>query len=140
MDREKWLEAYRTNKSATWLKLKLTDDTLYFLSNHKEWLSVKEYCDNNSVFISEMQLQFRSHCVTMDIEDAEAIYFVPSVMGLVGGDTKEYYTVGVLRGESMHKKMWKIPEIIMERETTEGLEHCFAEAIIYNGQETETDG
>jgi len=135
MDRDKWLASYRTNKSATWLKIKLTDGQLYFTTDHKDWLKVKEHCDKNSVFLSEMELQFRSHCVIMDIGEPDAIYFVPSVMGMVGGETKQYYTVGLLKDGLMHKKMWKVPELIMERETTEDLEHCFTEAIIYNGEE-----
>lgn len=135
MDHERWLAAYRTNKTATWLKVKLTDGTLFFIHDYKEWSSVKEHCDEKSEFISELELQFRSHCVTMDIESADAIYFVPSVMGMVGGETKHYFTVGVLKDGMMHKKMWKTPELIMERETTESIEECFAEAIIYNGKE-----
>jgi len=135
MDRDKWLASYRTNKSATWLKIKLTDGQLYFTTDHKDWLKVKEHCDKNSVFLSEMESQFRSHCVIMDIGEPDAIYFVPSVMGMVGGETKQYYTVGLLKDGLMHKKMWKVPELIMERETTEDLEHCFTEAIIYNGEE-----
>lgn len=135
MDRDKWLASYRTNKSATWLKIKLTDGQLYFTTDHKDWLKVKEHCDKNSVFLSEMELQFRSHCVIMDIGESDAIYFVPSVMGMVGGETKQYYTVGLLKDGLMHKKMWKVPELIMERETTEDIEHCFTEAIIYNGEE-----
>lgn len=137
MDRDKWLTAYRTNKTATWLKIVLTNGDHHFLHDHKEWLNIKHKCDKNSLFISEMQLQFRSHCVTIDLSpEDEAVYFVPSVMGVIGGDTKQYFTVGLLRKGLMHKQMWKTPELIMEKETVDTLEHCFEEAIIYNGKET----
>ena len=32
----------------------------------------------------------------------------------------------------MHKQMWLIPELIVEKELFDELDECFEEAIIYN--------
>ena len=77
-------------------------------------------------------MQFRSHEVTIDVEDAEAVYLVRSVMGQMGGESRQYYTTGRLEGGKMHKKMWLTPELIVEKELTDEIDECFEEAIIYN--------
>ena len=133
MDQEKWRDFYRkSNKSKTWVKVMLSDGQHYFFSNHLDWLCVKKECDEKNLKVAEMQLQFRSHCVTIDIdEDTEAVYLVPSVMGRVGMESKNYFTVGLIKKGVMYKNMWLIPELIIEKEFEDRISNCFTEALIY---------
>lgn len=133
MNNEKWKQHYaQCNIHHTWIKVMTTDGEHFFFSDPKKWFGIKEYCEKKSVFIQDMHLQFRSHKCIMDIEDAEALYLVNSVLGVVGMDTKHYLTIGVLKDGMVHKKMWLVPELIVEKETTDDLSLCFREAIIYN--------
>ena len=52
-------------------------------------------------------------------------------MGRMGGKSNEYYTTGILKDGTMHKHMWLIPELIVEKELHDDLDECFEEAIIY---------
>lgn len=132
MDNNQWLKHYRTNKSAVWIKAKLTDGQEFFFETHHGWKGIKSVCDAKKIFFSELCLQFRSHEVKIDVEDAEGVYLVRSILGQVGADCKHYYTVGVLEDKEMHKKMWLIPELVPEKEHVDDISDCFEEAIIYN--------
>ena len=132
MNNEEWLKKYRTNKSAVWLKVRLSDGQEFFFDTHRGWKGIKTICDTKKIFLTELHLQFRSHEVTIDVEDVEGVYFVRSILGQVGADSKHYYTVGVLKDNEMHKKMWLIPELVPEKEYADDLSECFEEAIIYN--------
>jgi len=67
-------------------------------------------------------------------EDAEALYFVRSVMGAMGMKTKNYFTVGYLKEGIVYKKMWLVPELMVEKELEDTLDQCFEEAMLYNGK------
>ena len=92
MNNDKWLQAYRTNKDAVWIKCKLTNGEEFFYDHQIGWTLLKQACKNNGAFVEELRLQFRSHEVTIDVEDAEAVYLVRSVMGQMGGESRQYYT------------------------------------------------
>ena len=139
MNNEKFLEKYRTNKQAIWIKIKMTDGKELFFDEYESWHSVKTMCDATGVFISHFHLQFRSHEIKIDIKDADGLYFIRSAMGQMGGETKHYYTVGVIKGDVVTKKMFIIPELIEEKSYEDDIESCFPEGIIYNGQKKTED-
>jgi len=134
MNNENWLKHYRTNKQAVWLKCELTDGREFFSEDYSAWKIIKDCCDQSGSFVKDLRFQFRSHEVKVDIDsdNDEAIYFVRSVMGKLGGATSEYYTVGILRDEKVHKQMWLMPELIIDKEFDDDISECFEEAIIYN--------
>jgi len=132
MDNNKWLEHYRTDKSAIWLKVRLTDGQELFLNHASGWKGVKLICDKKKVFLEEFSLQFRSHEVKIDLEDAEGVYFVRSIMGQMGGASRHYYTVGIIKENKVHKTMWLVPELIEEKKTVDSLAECFDEMVIYD--------
>ena len=134
MNRDKWLKHYRTDKNAVWIKCKFTSGFEVYYSSFKGWKQIKSICKKKSLFIEELELQYRSHCVTIDVEEVEAVYLIRSVMGTMGGGSNKYYTTGILKDGKMHKKMWLIPELIVEKELCDNLDECFEEAIIYNGK------
>ena len=139
MNNQKFLEHYRTDKTVVWVKIKLTDGREFYFNKYKLWEGVKAYCKAHSVFIEEFCLQFRSHEIKIDISDAEGIYLIRSILGQMGGDSKHYYTVGIIKGDVVHKKMWIIPELIEEKSYEDDIDSCFEEGIIYNDQKTKED-
>jgi hypothetical protein len=130
---DKWREAITTHSRSTrWIKCKLTNGEEIF-TDHKGWLDIKTKCDSESLFLTEWSLQFKSHEVTIDIdEDAEGVYFARSIMGRMGGKSLQYYTTGILKDNMVHKKMWLIPELIVDRTAVSCVEECFTETLIYN--------
>ena len=54
-------------------------------------------------------------------------------MGQMGAQNKKYYTTGILKNGIVYKKMWLIPELVVEKELEDDIEDCFEEALIYNG-------
>lgn len=132
MDKKKWLKKYRTNKSAIWINVQLTNGEEFYYDEFEGWRELKTKCEDENLFIQELSLQFRSHEVTIDLEDAEAVYLIRSVMGQMGADTRQYYTTGILKDGIVHKKMWMIPELVVDKELQDDIEECFEEALIYD--------
>jgi hypothetical protein len=132
MNKNEWLKSYRKNKKAIWINVRLTNGEEFYFDEFDGWRSTKIKCDNENIFIEELSLQFRSHEVKIDVEGAEAFYLIRSVMGQMGGKSKNYYTTGVLKDGVVHKKMWIVPELIVEKEFDDNIEECFEEALIYD--------
>ena len=132
MNNEKFLESYMDNKDAIWIKAKLDNGSEFYMDKHQGWRDLKKYCSETDSFLEELQLQFRSHEVTIDIDEAEGVYLVRSVLGKMGGPTRDFFTVGILKGEEVRKTMWCIPELVIEESYTDNIDSCFEEALIYN--------
>ena len=132
MNREKWLIAYRKNKQAIWINVRLTNGEEHYCGEFSQWLEVRESCKEHGLFVEELSLQFRSHEVVIDINEAEGIYVIRSVMGQFGGSTKHYMTVGILKCGVVYKTMWLVPELIIEKEYEDDVQSCFEEAFIYD--------
>ncbi len=140
MTEQLWLEKYRQNKEAVWIKLEMTDGTFQYHDGFNGWLEVKRLCDETGIFIRKMALQFRSHRVNIDIpSDCNGMYFIRSLKGAIGGDAKDHYTVGTLRNGIVHKLMFTIPELTIEDQSDDSIEKCFTETLIYNA-EKKSDG
>ena len=132
MSNQEWISKYRTNKDAVWIKVKLTNGKQFYHDNFKGWIEVKKICDEEDLFVEELKLSFRSHEISVDLSDAEAIYLITSAMGQIGAETKHYYTTGVLKDGIVYKQMWLIPELVVDKEFEENIEECFRQAVIYN--------
>ena len=133
MDREKWLKQYRTNKQAVWIRCKLTNGEEFNYDKFEGWRQLKAKCDKEDLFLSELYLQYRSHKATIDISEAvDGVYLIRSLLGALGSDSKEYYTVGLVKGSNVSKKMWITPELVLDKEYEDEIENCFEEAIIYD--------
>lgn len=131
-DKKRWSEVFRTNVRATWLIVTLKDGTEYFIDNTKRWHELKRYCDNNEVFLSKLSIQFKSHRETIDITNIDGIYFAKSVVGVLGAESKQTYTIGKIKDGIVHKTLWLIPELIVEKEYKDYESGCFEESIIYD--------
>jgi len=136
MNEQKWKDHYSgCDYNVTWVKVMTEDGQHFFFSDYDEWYNVQKHCKENSVFIKDMQLQFRSHQCIMEFPDnIDAVYLVRSVMGAMGMKNKHYFTVGYLKKGIVYKKMWLVPELIVEKELEDTLDQCFEEAMLYNGK------
>ena len=47
--------------------------------------------------------------------------------------------VGILKGQEVHKTMWCVPELVIEKSYIDDIESCFEEALIYN-EKTKENG
>ena len=137
MDESKWRDFYlKASKQDVWVKV-MTDVHIHFFFREKElarWVDdVKTHCYDNSKFVKEVHLQFRSHKCVMDLKDSRGVYLVRSAMGEMGGDTTNFITFGVLKRDGLvHKQMWMVPELLKDKEYSDPMTDCFEEAIIYN--------
>ena len=129
---EKWLQAYRTNKTAIWIRCVLSNNEELFFDKFEGWKDIKQKCESEKLFFKSLSLQYRSHKVDIDISECDGIYLIRSVMGQIGSETRDYYTFGKVIGNKVKKQMWLIPELIVDKEFEETVDECFPEAIIYN--------
>lgn len=138
MDDEKWAKFYSSDKknvSKIFIKVMTSDGEHFFFSDYDKWYSVKEHCQKKSVFIKDLHLQFRSNRCIIEFDNPEAIYLVRSALGAIGQPTKNYFTVGLLKEDGLvHKQMWLVPELILDKEYADDLSACFEEALIYNDE------
>lgn len=132
MDRQKWLQDYRKNKRAIWIRCKLTNGDEFNYDHFEGWKELKQKCEKEKLFFSELCIQYRSHQSKIDIEDSEGIYLIRSIKGQIGGESTHYYTIGTIHGDIVKKKMLITPELIVETEYEDSIENCFEEAIIYD--------
>lgn len=133
MNNQEFLKEYRKNKNCIWIKVKLTNGKEFYFNHYPSWKGIKLYCEQNAAFIEEFNLQFRSHEIIIDIPtDLDGFYFVRSILGQMGADSKHYYTVGLIHGDKVQKHMYIIPELIQEKSYEDTIESCFQESIIYN--------
>lgn len=132
MTDQTWLEAYRKNKNAIWIKCTLSNGESLFFDKFDGWRTIKIICETQNIFIRKLSLQFRSHEVDIDIDNCDGIYLIRSVLGQLGSDTQNFYTVGKVVKNKVYKKLFLIPELIVTKEVEDDIEDCFAEAIIYN--------
>lgn len=134
MNNKEWLKKFRSthNKNAIWINVQLTNGEEFYYTEFKGWRELKEKCEKENLFIQELILRFRSHEVNIDLEDAEAVYLIRSVMGQMGAETRNFYTTGILKDGVVHKKMWLVPELVVDKEMQDDIEECFEEALIYD--------
>ena len=130
--REGWLTEYRKDKKLIWVRVVLSDGREIYFTDYKTWLSIKETCADEKLSVSIVRLQYKSHVETTNVSDADAVYLVRSLMGQIGGETKDYYTIGKLVDGVVLKSRWLTPELIVEEKIEDSLDNCFEEAIIYN--------
>tara|TARA_Y100000296_G_scaffold77032_1_gene98209 strand:+ start:54 stop:485 length:432 start_codon:yes stop_codon:yes gene_type:complete len=135
---DQWLEEYRKDKRAIWVRVLLSDGREIYFKDYGVWKDLKETCQKEVLSIKQVKLQYRSHVIEEDVDGAEGVYLVRSVMGQIGGDSSNYYVIGRVVGDKVLKTSWLTPELIQEENFEDTLDNCFEEAIIYQ-HEKETD-
>lgn len=132
---EAWLEEYRKDKYKIWIKATLSNGTDVYLPEHKDWLKLKTHCENHKLRVMRVGLQYRSHSVDVDTEDADGVYLVRSLVGVMGENSRNTITIGKLHGTQVHKTLWITPELVKETEEITNVDECFQEALILNYEE-----
>jgi len=135
---DQWLEEYRKDKRAIWVRALLSDGREIYFKDYDTWHDIKKTCSERCLSVEKIKLQYRSHIIEVDTNGVEGVYLVRSVMGQIGGDSKNYYTIGCVIDGKVRKSMWLTPELIEEENIEDTLDNCFEEAIIYH-YEKETD-
>lgn len=131
-----WAAAYQKGgRKRIWIMVKFSDDKIIYLADYQQWLALKSEVEELNLRIIEIGLRFRTHLITVDTSEAEAVYIVRSVMAQFGGDTIHFYTTGILEDGVVTKTRWHVPALVEETKEDSDLEDCFEEALIYNGKE-----
>ena len=128
---EEWYEEYIKDRDRVWVVVDFDDKTQAYFTKLRRWLEVKDLCLDRGLSIDKLTLQFRSHKVEADIKGSEGLYLVGCLKGQIGAQSTHYIITGNVKGDSVTKQMWLIPELIIEETVEETVENCFEEAIIY---------
>lgn len=127
-----WINRYRSNKNAIWIKAILKNDEEIYIDNFKEWTVLANRLENEPQFFKKLSLQFKSNEVPLNIEDCQGVYLVRSVIGQLTGFTRETITFGRVNGNYVDKVVYMSPELIEDESYRDTLSNCFEEAIIYD--------
>ena len=100
---DEWYKEYQGDREKTWVVTEFSDNSKVYFSEHKDWLKIKALCKEKRLSITKLQLQFRSNVVDIEIGGVDAIYLIRSVKGLLGGDSKNYLTVGKVQSNNVKK-------------------------------------
>ena len=128
---EEWYEQYKKDRDKVWLIAHLTDGRSVYFDDFSVWLKLKSVCSEENIYVKEIQFQFRSNVVDAGISDCEGVYLIRSVKGMMGGESRDYYVVGEVNSDLVHKDMWLIPELFIEESFEDTVDNCFEEAIIF---------
>ncbi len=102
------------------------------------WFKLKEYCDNASLKIIQLQLKFRTHKIALPFDNKGGYYFTKAAsafMGQSGGITSnEQFGFGCLEDDSkIHMIFYQIPELIRVRDDIHTMDMCSIEKLIIYG-------
>tara|TARA_R100001163_G_C5048382_1_gene185410 strand:- start:296 stop:736 length:441 start_codon:yes stop_codon:yes gene_type:complete len=137
---DSWRKAYAKTKDRRkiWIYIQTSDDKDIYLDDYRKWLTFQEYCDTNNVTIKNIGLRYRSHCVKMGTENAEAVYLIRSLKAELQGKTLDCYNIGLLNDGKVEKTMWIVPALVVESKHVDDFEECFEEAFVYNVRQSKT--
>lgn len=95
----------------------VTDDNSYEGSS---WQLLKRYCEDNSVYVTELSLHFRKNCVYLP-PDKEAFFLRYSILGFLGGQ-RNFIIMGYLQDGKVYAEKWSVPELVFEELSIRTLE------------------
>jgi len=132
-----WLKEYRKDKYKIWVKITLSNDQeIYFCDYKPDWFKVKEYCKNHTIDVKTVGLQYRSNYMGIDTTDCDGVYLIKSLVCVMGGKSRETYTIGKIHEDIVRKRIFMTPELIEDRQTSDPVEKCFEQGLLYhNGKE-----
>ena len=136
---DQWLEAYRADKYKIWVKVTLSNNEERYFCDYADWFKVKEYCTNSNIDVKEIGLQYRSNYLGVEASDCDGVYLVQSLIGVMGEQSKQTYTVGKIIDGIVHKQVFMTPELVQDRTDTDPVSSCFAEGILYHHEKRKTE-
>lgn len=96
------------------------------------WLRLKKYCEDNNVFVTNLNLQFRSH-IECAANNCDGIYFCRAILASMFNQQTPMYNVGVIRNNKVFLTKWRTPELIVVGNEEREIEDC-KDLIIWNQQ------
>lgn len=105
------------------------DDGRPGLEEPNAWLRLKKYKElgfrgsgDGHVKIKQIHCQFRDHRETIPIEYPNGVYFTKGLSAdMFNPHPTNYYVLGVVEGDKIHKYWYRIPEVILFEETWDSL-------------------
>lgn len=86
------------------------DDDREGTYHHSAWVRLKDYCEQEGVYIEDLKIKFRSHVVP--IPKSDGYHFIKGVGCMVGFDPEEFFIVGTLENGTLKRTWYKVPEIV----------------------------
>ena len=140
-DWDEYLSSYAADRPIWFVKLSngetvYQDDGRPNIFPSSAWLRLKRYCQSKHLRIIGMHLQYRSHVIHIG-DDCDGYYFCKSAGGFLFSDkTIDSFVIGILTGDSLEVKHWKLPELMLmqtETRSKHGQEECLIEKPIVEG-------
>tara|TARA_R100000005_G_C4991349_1_gene198706 strand:- start:36 stop:518 length:483 start_codon:yes stop_codon:yes gene_type:complete len=79
------------------------------------WVRLKIYCEENNLHITNIKVRNKSHIEDVG-SDYDGYFFCKGAGALMFGDyTVHTFNIGVLEGEKLRVRTWRLPELIAER-------------------------
>lgn len=131
-----WKKEYRKDKSATWIRLVLSDASEYFFKattkeEYEDWYKIQEICLKGDLTIVTAKLQYRSNCVEHKIsKDSQGFYIIRSMIGVIGGDSIPTITFGEIKDNIVYKTSYSTPDLSIKDQWNDEAENCFPEAMV----------
>jgi|694.fasta_scaffold00123_88 hypothetical protein len=137
--KEQFLQKYKQLSSQErrniWIIVHTSDESDIYLEDYSDWLTIGNYCNANKLTISKISLQYKSHVVDFDTTNADGVYLSKTAKGTLGGETKQCYSIGVLRENKIYRTLYAIPELIEDLKLEDEVENCLKEALVVYDKE-----
>lgn len=112
------------------------DDGRPGVEEPKAWARLKEFYKKNSYQYQEIirfGLGFRDHIEWLPVQYPKGIYFSLGAAGdMLWQHTTNYYVLGVVECDKVHKYWYRIPEVQLEQETWDPLPDEGDPRLIWN--------
>lgn len=136
--KEQFLARYKQLPSSerrnVWIIVHTSDGIDVYLEEYKDWLTIGDYCAANNVTINSISLQYRSHIINFDTTDGDGVYLSKTAKGSLGGETKQCYSIGVVRYGKVYRTLYAVPELSEDLKLEDNVEDCLKEALVIYGQ------
>ena len=95
------------------------------------WIRLKEYCKEQELYLTNLQLRFKSHVVGSE-PLAEGYFFCKAILGsLFSSSCTHYYVIGHMdKSDTIHKTKFIVPELIEEEKEKLLLIDCTEDCVI----------
>lgn len=117
-------------KSTVWIIVHTSDGEDIYLKEYNQWLTIRDYCNENKLFINAISLQWRSHIVTEDTAGRDGVYVIKTAKGSMGGKTQECYSVATINGDKIRRHVYSVPALSKEMTFEDNLKNCIEKAIV----------
>ena len=129
-----WRREYQNpaKQNLIWIYILFSNESVVFLDDFNDWLTVENYCNEKDLKITEIGLQYATNRITETVSNADGVYLIRSLRADFGSKPKQCYTIGIVSGNKVKKKTWIVPELVFSFSSNDEIENCFEEAIVYH--------